>query len=319
MRLSWIDYAKVICIYLMVVCHAGLKGMGDNFIYQFHIPAFFIISGYLFRPKGIKKELLSFGVPILFFGIVTLTYRYTRLFVASGFNLSDALGGGKIITLSVLRSFYIASTPSLFQGCWFVLVLWMMRLLMEVGFFRKIKYWLAGFCLLYCCIEPFLQIHSVMLELRLYHLLSSLPFFITGMTIKERNLNVMRGGFETKLILLFLFFGLTLFQGRVDLYKYHYGISYLVFYLNAIIGSYLLVNVCNILPEKEWIKTLSTGTLLILGLHGILFHVINDVLEYTGHTNVYYSVFVGLTVMIICYYPIRCLDKKCPLLLGKMH
>ena len=282
MRLSWIDYAKVICIYLMVVCHAGLKGMGDNLIYQFHIPAFFIISGYLFR-------------------------------------LSEALVGGKLVTLSVLRSFYIASTPSLFQGCWFVLVLWMMRLLMEVKFFRKIKCWLSGACLLYCCFEPYMQIPSVMFELRPYHLLSSLPFFITGMTIKEQDLDVMKGKFETKLLLLFLFFGLTLIQGRVDLYKYHYGISYIVFYLNAIIGSYLLVNVCKNMPEKEWIKTLSTGTLLILGLHGIIFHVINDVLEYTGHTNVYYSVFVGVAVMVICYYPIKWLNTKCPLLLGKIH
>ena len=303
----------------MVICHAGLKGMGDNLVYQFHIPAFFIISGFLFRPKGVWKEMLSFGVPILFYGIVTLVYRYTRYFVASGFCLSDTFEGCKTVTISVLKSFFIASTPSLFQGCWFVLVLWMMRLMMEVKEIRNLKCWLAGICLLYCSIEPYFQIPSLLLELRPYHLLSSLPFFITGIIIKERNIDIMKGHFETKLILLFMFFGITIIQGRVDLYKYHYGNSYIVFYLNALIGSYLLVNICKNMLEKEWIKVLSTGTLLILGLHGIIYHVINDILEYFGHTNVYYSIFVGSAVMVISYYPIKWLDKKCPLLLGKKH
>lgn len=74
-RVSWIDYAKVICIFLMVCCHAGQKGMILNMAYQFHMPAFFIISGMLFRPKGVWVTVKSFGVPILVFGSLNLLYR----------------------------------------------------------------------------------------------------------------------------------------------------------------------------------------------------------------------------------------------------
>lgn len=74
-RVSWIDWAKVICIWLMVSCHAGQKGMLLDLTYQFHMPAFMIISGLLFRPKGVLKELKSFGFPIVCFGVITQAYH----------------------------------------------------------------------------------------------------------------------------------------------------------------------------------------------------------------------------------------------------
>lgn len=53
LRLSYIDWAKVTCILLMICCHAGQKGLILDITYQFHMPLFFIISGVLFRPKGV--------------------------------------------------------------------------------------------------------------------------------------------------------------------------------------------------------------------------------------------------------------------------
>lgn len=66
-REVWIDWAKTLLIFMMVVCHAGLYGVPRQIIYTFHMPAFFIISGYLFRPHYWKDLLIRYSIPILFF------------------------------------------------------------------------------------------------------------------------------------------------------------------------------------------------------------------------------------------------------------
>lgn len=46
-----IDIVKAICIVLMVMCHAGISLPYSKFIYMFHMPVFFIVSGYVFNSK----------------------------------------------------------------------------------------------------------------------------------------------------------------------------------------------------------------------------------------------------------------------------
>ena len=73
-RENWIDWSKTILIWLMVLGHAGLGGLPREFIYAFHMPAFFIISGYLYKPHNWFKTLKGFGIPILFFSVINLCY-----------------------------------------------------------------------------------------------------------------------------------------------------------------------------------------------------------------------------------------------------
>ena len=53
-RVKWIDYAKCILIFFMVSGHCNINNTYHMFIYSFHMPAFFIISGYLFKIKEEK-------------------------------------------------------------------------------------------------------------------------------------------------------------------------------------------------------------------------------------------------------------------------
>ena len=75
----WVDWAKAILIWLMVVGHAGCDGISRDFIYAFHMPAFFIISGYLYKPHPLMKAIKSFGVPILFFSMVNLALIFGKM------------------------------------------------------------------------------------------------------------------------------------------------------------------------------------------------------------------------------------------------
>lgn len=79
-RIVWLDYAKAILIYLMVVCHCGTTESVATIVYAFHMPAFFIVSGYLYRPHKWFSSLKSFLVPLAFYSVISfIIYAIPKL------------------------------------------------------------------------------------------------------------------------------------------------------------------------------------------------------------------------------------------------
>jgi len=85
-RLSWVDITKGFLMILVVIGHypGELDFPLSKYIYWFHMPAFFILSGLFFKPaieKGllkstIHKRFMQLIVPYLFFLIAITTIRY---------------------------------------------------------------------------------------------------------------------------------------------------------------------------------------------------------------------------------------------------
>lgn len=80
-RIDWVDYAKAIGIVLVYIGHTGIPEEIKNRIYLFHMPLFFLISGFLWNQdkyerltitEFIKKKLLSYIIPYIKIGIVCL-------------------------------------------------------------------------------------------------------------------------------------------------------------------------------------------------------------------------------------------------------
>ncbi|WP_438317384.1 acyltransferase family protein [Sporosarcina sp. FA9] len=85
-RLSWVDITKGFLMILVVIGHypGELDFPLSKYIYWFHMPAFFILSGMFFKPaieKGllkstIHKRFMQLIVPYLFFLIAITIIRY---------------------------------------------------------------------------------------------------------------------------------------------------------------------------------------------------------------------------------------------------
>ena len=71
-RIKSIDIAKAIGIFLIVLGHTLEFGELRKFIYSFHVPLFFFLSGLCFSRKKniifIKKKILTIYVPYLIVG-----------------------------------------------------------------------------------------------------------------------------------------------------------------------------------------------------------------------------------------------------------
>jgi fucose 4-O-acetylase-like acetyltransferase len=58
-RKIWIDFAKAIGIWLVILGHMPLLPNLKNIIYSFHMPLFFFISGFLEKNNGIKYAIYN--------------------------------------------------------------------------------------------------------------------------------------------------------------------------------------------------------------------------------------------------------------------
>ena len=83
-RIIWVDYSKAILIVLVVFAHCPfVHPLFDVLICGFHMPAFFIISGYLHKYPGtivggIKKNIRRLLFPALLFSALCYVYWLGR-------------------------------------------------------------------------------------------------------------------------------------------------------------------------------------------------------------------------------------------------
>ena len=79
-RIIWIDNAKFIGIFVVVLGHLTPNMELQTFIYSFHMPFFFLLSGITFNAREnsfvsfFKKRFKAILVPYIFFGLITYFY-----------------------------------------------------------------------------------------------------------------------------------------------------------------------------------------------------------------------------------------------------
>lgn len=158
----------------MVICHAGLNGPLRDIIYQFHMPVFFIISGYLYHSRTIKKELVSFGIPVIFLGAINILYK----FIVEGSDWNQFYSIVKFSFVSLL----FATKFTLFRGVWFIVVLFLLRLLFSFNAIYRIRLFLL---IIISVILSFVSFQSGFIPSRI---LPALPFFVLGTYVKSFSL-----------------------------------------------------------------------------------------------------------------------------------
>lgn len=103
-RLDYIDTCKGILILLMVYGHVFLSGLPRQWLYTFHMPAFFIITGMMMNYASsqnkpflafLKSRIRTLIVPLLFFeviGVLTDIVRYGFTLNAFGYAYNTISG-----------------------------------------------------------------------------------------------------------------------------------------------------------------------------------------------------------------------------------
>ena len=86
-RLDWVDVAKGITILLMVAGHTSIPETISKYIWSFHMPFFFFVSGVFYSEKKYKKfnsllkrRIFTLLVPYVFFSVVVMLGYYGTVY-----------------------------------------------------------------------------------------------------------------------------------------------------------------------------------------------------------------------------------------------
>ncbi|SOC03952.1 acyltransferase family protein [Pseudobutyrivibrio ruminis] len=78
-RIEYIDVYRFIGILLMIMGHIGFGEVFDKWIHAFHMPMFFVISGFFHKNRGgeiICRKAKSLLIPYFIFGVINILISY---------------------------------------------------------------------------------------------------------------------------------------------------------------------------------------------------------------------------------------------------
>lgn len=116
-----LDIAKGIGIILVVWAHAHGPAMQE--IYQFHMPLFFLISGYLFNSRNTVKEFVirkihSLYIPFVFWNLCMILFRTTADYLKGSANL--VWSGKQVVKVLLLLDKDVLLGATWFLGALFL-------------------------------------------------------------------------------------------------------------------------------------------------------------------------------------------------------
>lgn len=254
---EWIDTAKIVGIYLVTIGHGSLVSeQCQQYIYSFHMPMFFFLSGVLYHYRStketLKRNLHTIIVPYFLINILGLLYMSLSYWLNDCLTLEKIIShiGAIMLGLGYTAGRWIPVCTPL----WFVITLFLILITMSFlksklriitfGFFAVIFFYLLH----YFKIDTYIPIDSALM---------AFPFFSVGYLTKTVILEAERPIWIEILISLFMLIGcyiLNIVNGRVSVGSCNFGNNIILFYVTAFFGTFGFINMIKGL-DKIRIKT----------------------------------------------------------------
>ncbi|WP_291587570.1 acyltransferase family protein [Bacteroides sp.] len=327
-RIDWIDYGKVIGIYLVVLGHTNLFFSFKDGIYIFHMPVFFFISGYLFSfsrnpvyKDFVKKRFRQLIIPYVWINIIT----YLFWFVLGRHFGDDA--NANIPWYDPLIGALLGNGSKLIHDVpiWFLVCLFVVENLFYL-LFKRIKHFWIGLIIFIMVAYLNYTFNPYLMPFSFNTAIVAMIFYVFGYMMKEKEF-FRKSNVLYLIIALGILIWASILNGRVEMYKNFYN-NYFLFLLGGTAGIIFIVNICLYLSswfgDANWIKYLSNNTIIISGFHLMTFSFIKAVMVYIlsipltvleGKIGV--NILFSIISMILCLPLIFFINKYCPFIIGR--
>lgn len=325
-RINWIDYLKAFSILLVVIGHLPISYELKKYIYSFHLPLFFILSGITFKPDKYKdlKELMIKKAKGLLLPYLMLNISYFVIWTI----FYKILGNSEITLFEIIKGIIFANNDKIFLlngPTWFIPTLFLVEVFSYIfykfssGNKKEIIY-ISIISLIFGYIENVAKKNFFMP----WHL-NSVPvaifFFFSGYLFFDYYKNNKEKIEKTKLIygvlciILGLYFALR--NGRVSFGGNHYHsmiYTLLSCYLSIIGYSIFIIKI----KECKFLSYIGANTLFILGFHNAIEIIINYLKpEMLSRTR--YSILVGIGSVLVLTLISYLVNKFIPFVVGKIE
>ncbi len=314
-RVLFIDIARIYGVTLVYYGHiiesymkAGspVAAMHYKFVYSFHMPLFFILSGYIAREQlaniefslYLKRKAASRLVPYLFLSLLLIIPTFWTTDFSVGLELPTFEGYVKGIAATVLAGFPCFNIPTWFLICLFVVE--MMHyvtsrfltsnsriILIALGYYLigSILAWNAGFLRPTNILSQHGKIFPYFMILEAF---TGYSLYLAGVYLQRNGFlagktPVMRCLLGALTCLFLVYFTYDLNKGMFTIPFYDAvvlaGSSHgnpILFPLTAAVGSVLILILAKLTTDSKVLLFLGGNTLVIFGLNGVFYHFIND-------------------------------------------
>ena len=330
-RINWIDWAKAIAITMVVFGH--IPEDSSNFLLRyvciFHMPFFFFISGYLSKRRvdlltNLHKYWKSLIIPYFLYNILFYPYWLIRYKLENwgDFSASEIMVKPLMGTLFGQIETPISCTVS--GVTWFLIALFFMRIIVDLcnNFKKNISLMIIA-SLIITIIYISSEYHDTMNNLIMKGFSRCFPFYVMGHLLQRKQLYTGTNWYFNASIAIILY---TISIAIFILTK-HSGLFWVEIvrgYCISITAIFALLGSCKLLNNytSKTLINISTGTIMIMGLHWMFIGIINYILEHLfGIKEIRYewycALFTSISIVTMIYPMILISKKYFPILLGK--
>ncbi|EMG28695.1 acyltransferase family protein [Listeria fleischmannii] len=255
-RMNWLDSAKGIAMILVILGHElqpFFEELGSSavvFIYSFHMPLFFLITGFLFSNKNLQKNFASYSkVKLKRLILPYFIYQIISILFINGFTYLTTHQFRYSLIETIQQLFYLNGTVGWNSPLWFLVVLFWLELLMyfilRCPF--KIQLILVSICFL---IGGFLSSTQEVYPMGLNVIFSSVIFYYGGVQLKaNRQFLDSKAALITAIIGVVLLIVNMIFNPMYStLYDNMITPNYIVFVVIALFGSFSMLYFIKMVP-----------------------------------------------------------------------
>ena len=286
-RIDYIDTAKAIGIFLVVLAHTQMRSEITDWIYVFHMPLFFFLSGFLFDFKR-YPSFTSFAsrrcrqllLPYLLINVLTYLL-WLLVFRHYGADTDMAIAWYQPLT-----GFLLGNGNEMIHNVplWFLLCLFIVEMVFYLAFRNSAKQSILAGAVLFAIIGYLnVTFNPWLLPFSLGTALVALFFYGIGYICAHTNF--LKSNILLCLLSLIITVLVAYYNGRIYMHINYYG-HYLLFLVGALTGIYMMLYLSKYLARWSNIPLLSfigKNTLLICGFHLLMFSVIKGFLVYVFH------------------------------------
>ena len=267
-RLDWVDNLKGIGIILVVLGHVSINKYLNDIIYSFHMPLFFIVSGFLFnfsnKDNYVLKKVSCLIVP--YFKFCFIWFMYWFIF-------ERFIRGGNVSITQQFFNIFIAKGGS--ENYYYNAVMWFLPCLFitEIIFYHLNRV-IKNDKIIYLVIIVFSLLGYLNSKYNSFRspwlidvMLTTIGFYAFGYYIlpKYNNLKIENSKSIINFIIFIFMLSVPKYIGRFDLNS-NIIPNYYMLYIYGILSTILIVNISKNINFKI-IKYLGMNSLFIMCMH----------------------------------------------------
>lgn len=321
-RIKWVDAAKALGIFLVFWGHVLYSGSEvasiiNRAIYSFHMPMFFILSGYVLKPdsKSFKEYLKNKVKRILLPALIVYIFTLPLYFYSLDYSTVTAYS-------IIVQVFYVIGTCAYNVPIWFFFCMFqvlMVSKLIDLSNASNKKIIIAAISFLILAFVLYALNWKYFNIFGFNKLVLGLFFYSFGIILKRFDFESHIKQIGLSAIPLWILTGVVL-NAKCTMYGMVLG-NFWLFIFSSISGTFAFFLLSKYFKDIDFVCDYARWTIFIVCSHCVFVTLVQELAHYLSIRGTYVFDIIGLfyvvLIMITYKYVCQFVEQKFPVLIGK--